>query len=466
MNNELYTQIQYRLIEQLSDSEKRYRELVENLREIVFKSDKRGCFNLLNKAWTATLGYEVKECLNRPIDEFLCAETIDQWHSILEQLNAGEILRSKEIRFRHQNTNEIWLELSARLESGEILGSLTDITERKQTQAALKEAYEALENQVRQLQVEISEREQAEATLRESQEKLKQQTEQLEAAFQQLKQTQAQLVQAEKMSGLGQLVAGIAHEVNNPINFIHGNLSHTHTYVEDLTHLINLYRQHYPNPVREIASEIEDIELDFILTDLPKLLTSMQVGTDRIRDIVLSLRNFSRLDEAEIKPVDIHEGIDSTLMILQSRLKPTQDQHAIDILKQYGTLPRVECYAGQLNQVFMNLLSNAIDALEDKRKESSSTIDPAQIRISTAVLDCQTVEIRIADNGSGMPEDTKKKIFDPFFTTKPIGKGTGLGLSITYQLVIEQHRGTVECWSEPGKGTEFVIRVPIQLSQL
>lgn len=468
MNNELYTQIQYRLIEQLSESERRYRELVENLREIVFKCDTKGTLNLLNRAWTATLGYEVKECLNRSIGEFLCPEMVERWHSILGQLNRGEALTGEELRFKHQNCEAIWLELSARLESGEISGSLTDITDRKQAQAALKEAYEVLEDRVKQLQIEVAEREQAETTLRDSQEKLTQQTQQLELAFQRLKQTQAQLVQAEKMSSLGQLVAGIAHEINNPINFIHGNLSHTHIYVEDLADLVNLYRKYYPNPSEEIEAEIEEIDLDFVLSDLPKLLSSMQVGADRIRDIVISLRNFSRLDEAEIKPVDIHEGIDSTLMILQSRLKATKDQQAIDILKQYGNLPRVECYAGQLNQVFMNLISNAIDALDEKRCASikPSDSEPPQIRISTAVVDSQLVEIRIADNGSGMTEETKKQIFDPFFTTKPVGKGTGLGLSITYQLVIEQHRGTLECWSEPGKGTEFIVQVPIQLSRM
>lgn len=456
MNNELYTQIQYRLIEQLSDSERRYRELVENLREIVFKCDREGCLNLLNKAWTATLGYEVQDCLNQSIEQFLHPEDRHHWQTILSELYAETVLTHKELRFQHQNTQAVWLELSARLKDGEITGSLTDITERKFAQSALKEANAILEEQIQKLQIEVTERQQAESTLRKSQEKLEHQTQALETAFQRLKHTQAQLVQAEKMSSLGQLVAGIAHEINNPVNFIHGNLSHAHAYAEEISTIVEFYRSRHPNLNEAVQAELEDIDIDFLLSDLPKLLSSMQIGTDRIREIVLSLRNFSRLDEAEIKAVHIHQGIDSTLMILQHRLKPTKNHRSITIHKQYSDLPKVRCYAGQLNQVFMNLLSNAIDAVEHKRGKGE-----AQISISTAMLESQMVEIRISDNGTGIDDETRARIFDPFFTTKPIGKGTGLGLSISYQIVVEKHQGSIHCHSQEGQGTEFVIHIPV-----
>ena len=280
-----------------------------------------------------------------------------------------------------------------------------------------------------------------------------------------LQQTQAQLIQTEKMSGLGQLVAGIAHEINNPVNFIYGNLDHATNYTDNLLSLLEIYQQQYSDASPEIAELAEKIDLEFLVEDLPKLLLSMKVGADRIRQIVLSLRNFSRLDESQMKAVDIHEGIDSTLLILQHRLKSSSDSSAnIVLVKEYGNLPRVECYAGQLNQVFMNIIGNAIDALESDNLSDRKSVNP-QITISTAVGELNrnvpSAVIRIADNGCGISESTRQRIFDPFFTTKPVGKGTGLGLSISYQIVVEKHGGVLKCSSESGKGTEFAIEIPI-----
>jgi PAS domain S-box-containing protein len=301
---------------------------------------------------------------------------------------------------------------------------------------------------------DITERKQAEALLR-------QQTQELLQALDELQRTQIQLVQSEKMSSLGQLVAGVAHEINNPVSFIYGNLAHADGYTQDLLQLLQLYQQHYPNPGLEIQNFTEKIELDFLKSDLPELLNSMKFGAERIREIVLSLRTFSRLDEAEMKAVDIHEGIDSTLMILQSHLKANGSHQGIEIIKEYSNLPLVECYAGQLNQVFMNILTNAIHALEESLVNGEIINNP-QIRIRTEVVAQNQVIIRIADNGIGIPEEIKQRLFDPFFTTKPVGKGTGMGLSICYQIITEKHGGCLECISQPGSGAEFAIAIPLK----
>ncbi|MEH2078248.1 MAG: AAA family ATPase [Nostoc sp.] len=279
---------------------------------------------------------------------------------------------------------------------------------------------------------------------------------QLESTLEKLYSAQSQLIQAEKMSGLGQLVAGIAHEINNPINFIYGNLQPASEYVTSLIELNNLYQELYPQPLPEIAEKIADIELEFISSDLKKLLLSMRVGADRIRKIVLSLRNFSRLDESEIKSVDIHSGINSTLLILQHRLKNNSKHPEIAVIQKYGQLPLVNCYASALNQVFMNIINNAIDALE----ESDINRQPTII-IQTEFTESKKVVIRIADNGIGMSESVQNKIFNPFFTTKPVGSGTGLGLSTSYSIVVEKHGGKLSCISAPGEGTEFIIEIPL-----
>jgi PAS domain S-box-containing protein len=289
------------------------------------------------------------------------------------------------------------------------------------------------------------------------------QAQQIEETLQELQKTQTHLVQNEKMSSLGQLVAGVAHEINNPVNFIYGNLAHASRYTYDILGLLELYQREYSQPTPEIREEIDAIDLDFLITDLPKLMTSMQVGADRIRGIVRSLRTFSRLDEAEMKAVDIHEGIESTLMILQNRLKGKPEHPEIEIIKQYSPLPKVFCYAGQLNQVFMNLIANAIDALELENvssPENQLSVHP-YIKICTEAMGSDRVAIRIADNGSGMTPEVQQRLFDPFFTTKPVGVGTGLGLSISYQIIVDKHGGELHCSSELGKGTEFVIEIPI-----
>ncbi|MEH1951918.1 MAG: ATP-binding protein [Nostoc sp.] len=295
--------------------------------------------------------------------------------------------------------------------------------------------------------------------------KLKHKNVQLQNTLQELQHTQVQLIQTEKMSSLGQLVAGVAHEINNPVNFIYGNLMHVREYSQQLLTLIKLYQQHCSSEKSEITTLINEIDLEFIVDDMPKILSSMAVGTERIREIVLTLRNFSRLDEAEMKFVDIHEGINSTLLILQYRFKENHKQQEIAIIKDYGNLPLVECYAGGLNQVFMNILSNAIDALHQREVECLKGDIERQLNsiiIHTQVKNEESVIISIKDNGLGITEEDQTRLFDPFFTTKPIGKGTGLGLSISYEIIVEKHQGKIQCISVPGKGTEFIIEIPIK----
>ncbi len=300
-------------------------------------------------------------------------------------------------------------------------------------------------------------------TLRDRQ--IQNQLEELNQTLKKLQETQADLVQSEKMSSLGLMIAGIAHEINNPVNFIHGNLTYVKQYTDDLLEVINLYEAECPDISAEMQEEIAEIELDYLKDDLPKILQSMRSGTDRIRSIVLSLRNFSRLDESDLKAVNLHEGIDSTLLILQSRLNANSQRPEISIIKEYAELPLVECYAGQLNQVFMNILANGIDALDklsSQRSFEENQRDPLWIKIATEVLPENWVSIRISDNGLGIPEELRSRIFDPFFTTKDVGQGTGLGLSISYQIVVEQHGGKLFCESLSNRGISFVIFLPIK----
>jgi signal transduction histidine kinase len=368
---------------------------------------------------------------------------------------------------------------------------------------------------------QIAERKRLEESLRQSEAQLRTKTEQLELALSELKQTQAQLINQKKMCNSEQLVASVAHEINNPLSFVYGNLIPANQYAEDLINLLKLYAQHYPQPVQEVQQQAEAIDLDFLLEDFPKTLSSIYLGADRIRQMVQSLQNFSRLDEAKMSQVDLHQGLDNTLLIIRNRLRVKGDNTEIKVIKEYGQLPPLECHPGLLNQVFMNLLCNAIDALEEcKQKpcgikcfeESNLALNPDAceasavpalasvstengnasvaipypkesslveqskhhsdtIRICTEVRRGNSREgdssdlwavIKISDNGPGMTEDVRTRIFEPFFTTKPSGKGTGLGLFISHQIVVEKHNGKLKCRCAPGQGTEFMIEIPIQ----
>ncbi len=384
--------------------------------------------------WKQMLGYAEHEITNhcQEWEQRVHPDDLDQVKVNIYNYLQGNISEyTKEYRLRHKDGSYLWI-----LSRGILLrdvhgtpyqmaGSHSDITNRKL----------------------------AESALHKSEASLKEKTLNLKNTLRKLQQTQAKLIQTEKMSSLGQLVAGIAHEINNPVSFIHGNVNHALEYITNIIDLLNLYRHHHSQSHLEIDRKSQEIDLEFILTDLPKLLKSMQVGTDRITKIVDSLRNFSRLDEAEHKPVDIHEGLENTILILQYKLKGKTGDLNVEIIKEYGELPVVECFAGQLNQVFMNILSNAIDALP------KTAINPT-IRIKTELVGDRVV-IAIADNGVGITSDVQKRLFDPFFTTKPIGQGIGLGLAISYQIIVEKHRGTLQCFSELGKGTEFRIEIPL-----
>ncbi|HEY9850281.1 MAG TPA: PAS domain-containing protein [Leptolyngbyaceae cyanobacterium] len=425
--------------EALQHSEQRFRGLVEATSQIIWNTDPDGKVNSPQPSWCAFTGQTDDECkdwqwLNaiHPDDRNYTALA---WQTAVTNRTLYRIehrLRRSDGEYRYMSARGVPI-INSDGTIREWIGIHTDITDRKQAEIQLRQQTQDLENALRELQ-----------------------------------RTQTHLVQSEKMSSLGQLVAGVAHEINNPVNFIYGNLTHANEYAESLLNAISTYQKSYPNPTWEVREIIEATDLDFLLEDFPKLLRSMKVGAERIREIIAALRNFSRIDEAECKLVDIHDGIESTLMILHNRVKPRPDFPGIEVIKDYGNLPPVECYPGQLNQVFMNILVNAIDALEERDKQrtlAQMKQNPSVIRIFTELLPAtQTVKIRISDNGPGIPEQLRSRIFDPFFTTKPIGKGTGLGMSISYQIVTEKHRGKIECFSSLGQGAAFAIELPISLT--
>lgn len=437
-----------------AQNEAKWRALIHNSSNLITILEPNGTIRYISPVIQDILGYKPGELKNQNIFDLVYPDDVslvkDKLQDVLQNPTTSSSiefrLRHKDGSWRYIDSTHSHLMMDAPV--ARIVVNSRDVTERKLTEVALKES---------------------EAQLREK-------ASELEATLHELKETQSHLIQTEKMSSLGLLVAGIAHEINNPVSFIYGNIPHAKEYTQDLLHLVNLYRKHYPQPVQEIQDESEEIDLDFLSEDLPKIMESMQVGAERIRQIVLSLKTFSRVDKSKREAINLHQSLDETLLLLQHRLRAKGEHPAIQVIKEYGDLPLVECYAGQLNQVFMNVLSNAIDVLEEiretKPEESdinsshtvSSTPKNPTIRIATELRDDNKVIIKIADNGNGMSPQIQQHIFDPFFTTKSVGKGTGLGLSISYQIVVDKHGGQIKCCSTPGEGTEFLIELPSLVS--
>ncbi|HEY9893101.1 MAG TPA: PAS domain S-box protein, partial [Candidatus Sericytochromatia bacterium] len=468
-------------------SEEQFRLLVEGIKDYaIVMLDLEGRIVSWNAGAQRIKQYQASEIIGQSVSCFYTQEDLDlgksQWG--LKIAASQGHFEDEGWRVR-KDGSRFWANVvitALRDAKGQLQGFVRvtrDITERKRAEEALQRAHTQLEIRVEErtaqltqinelLKQEITERERTEAALRQSKARLKNQAQQLEAETQhvkalleELQRTQAQLIQTEKMSSLGQLVAGVAHEINNPVGFIYGNLDYANCYIKDLMRLVKLYSSHYPEPVEQIQVELEAIDFDFLMTDMPKLLSSMKVGANRLRQIVLSLQNFLRAEQTVMKPIDLHDGINNTLLLLQNRLKATDSHPEIMVHKDYGILPLVEGFAGQLNQVFMNLLTNAIDVLElptvGRNKERyitiSSSVEDLVREYATATGEkIPHAVISIADNGPGMTDEVCRRLFDPFFTTKPVGKGTGLGLSISYQIVVEKHGGLLTCISEPGKG--------------
>ena len=406
-----------------------FQRLVENVSDVYFVHDLESYFTYLSPQFERMFGYPVRDCLGQSFTPLVHPDDLGSIDAMLQQILIDRIPHENlEMRVCHALGHWVWILISHSvvLEAGKVValqGVAKNISDRKAAEHELQ---------------------------------LK--TEQLEQTLAELKRTQMQMIQSEKMLSLGQLVAGVAHEINNPVNFIYGNLNYTEQYFQDLVQVVNTYQACYPEADPRVETLMEDIEFEYLLTDLPKMLSSMKMGADRIRSIVLSLRNFSRLDEAELKRANIHEGLDNTLLILQHRLKAQHPRPAIVIVKEYGDFADLECYAAQLNQAFMNVLGNAIDAVEESWHLDATR--KLQITIVTEKIAHELV-IRISDNGVGIPTDRINRLFDPFYTTKPVGKGTGMGLSISYQIVVDQHQGILECLSTIGEGSTFVMKLPM-----
>ncbi|NEO86932.1 MAG: PAS domain-containing protein [Spirulina sp. SIO3F2] len=411
--------------------------VLDNSPEVIYIKDKDGNILLANKEFGRLMNLDPDELIGKHNRELFPPEIADK---MLENdrlvMAQDQVIQREEVAvFGEEVITYLSSKFPLRDDQGNIYGICgisTDISDRKQAEEQLQQAKDAAE-----------------------------------VALTNFQNAQTQLIQSEKMSSLGQLVAGVAHEINNPMSFIFGNLVHLENYSQNLLDLIDCYHQYYPQPPAEVADLVDEIDLDFLHEDLPKVLGSMRFGAERVREIVLSLRNFSRLDEDGEKEADIHEGINNTLMILNNRLKAQPDRPEIKVIKNYGEIPLIECFPGQLNQVFINLLVNSIDAIEEKNQSRSPDEvkqDPGTLTMTTSRLDADHIRIVLRDSGKGMTHETQVKLFSPFFTTKPIGKGTGLGLSISYQIVTEKHQGTLRCQSALGEGTTFMIDLPIKLA--
>ncbi|WP_414528879.1 PAS domain S-box protein [Nodularia chucula] len=431
---------QKQIEERLHQQQAQYRSIFEAVNDGIFIDDlETGRLVEVNPATCEMLGYSLAELKECSPANYVHPESLHLFEKYIETLRTTGYFYCQAVNIRKDG----------KLIDVEVTGTCCTYNGKPHGLALVRD---------------ITERKEAEIALQKSEAQLRQQAEALETTLKELQSTQSQLIQSEKMSSLGQLVAGIAHEINNPVNFIYGNLIHAHNYIEGLLNLLKLYQNHYPHPITEIKQQGEAIELDFVIEDLPKLLASIKIGAERIRQIVTSLRIFSRMDEAEYKAVNIHEGIDSTLMILQNRLKAKPSHPEIKVIKKYGKLPLIECYAGQLNQVFMNILSNAIDAIEERdTQRTTEEINqfPNYISICTEISQMGELIVRVADSGVGIPEKAQSRLFEPFFTTKPIGKGTGLGLAISYQIIAQTHGGSLKFISSSVAGTEFIITIPI-----
>jgi two-component system, NtrC family, sensor kinase len=429
-------QIHDRAAAALRQTEAKYRNIFENAVDGIYQTTPDGRFISANPALAKICGYSSPAQLIET-----CNDVSNQMYSdrqrraeFIAALKEYDSISGFESLINRPDGSQIWITENARAvrdESGNLLyyeGIVEDITDKKQAAA-----------------------------------KLKQQTQELKTALHQLQQTQSQLIQTEKISSLGQLVAGVAHEINNPINCVYSNIPHARQSTEDLLNLLQLYLKHYQKPPDEITAFAAEIDVEFLIEDLPKILVAMQQGSERILEIARSLRTFSRQDESQMKPADLHEGIDSTLLILHHRIKAKNNFPGVQVIKKYGNLPLVECYAGQINQVFMNLIGNAIDVFEEGIEKGEYSNFLPTIRITTERQD-NWARIQIVDNGLGMTEEVQKRLFDPFFTTKSPRKGTGLGLSISHQIIVEKHGGKINCISTPGQGTEFIVEIPISRS--